>query len=56
MKHIINTSPRQLNTKLFMQLLQEVAIDKSNNATPFSCGNENLYRTKNRLRINKQLG
>ncbi len=55
MKHIIHTSPRQLNTKCFMQLLQDVAIERGNHTQWFSCGNDNLYRTKNRLRINKQL-
>lgn len=56
MTQIIHTSPRQLNTKCFMQLLQTVAIENGYRSTLFSCGKENLYTTKNRLRINKQLG
>jgi hypothetical protein len=53
MTQTIYTSPRPLNTKYFMQLLQDMTIEIGNHTHLFSCENEYANRNKKRLRKNK---
>jgi hypothetical protein len=38
-----------------MQLLQNVAIERGNYTTSFGCGNDSLYRNKQRLILPEKL-